>query len=257
MYLDTSWGKVFYEFCEGKNPIIFIHGAGCNIKVWEEVINRISGKVPYLLIDLPLHGKSRVDEDILTRLNSISDYGDFILEIIDKLSLSEFLVCGHSMGGAISLDLLARKDTRIKGGIIVSSGAVLRVNPVLFEGLKSNPEDTLSKVSRLAIAKDAPNELFIRVFELFSSADLKVVYRDFLLCDRFDLRNKLEEIEVPVLIVVGSDDVMTLPKLSEELSNKIPKSKLEIVEGKGHMLPLESPDNLAELIVNFWKELTK
>ncbi len=258
MYTKTSLGNIYYEYTTGSVPIVFIHGAGCNSSVFSDVVNGLGNDTPYLVLDLPLHGKSRGDLNVfLDSINSVTDYGDFILDLLGNLGIERFIVAGHSMGGAIVLDLLTRNLPGIVGGVVISSGAKLSVNPMIFEGLKADFEGTVRKISRWAIAKNSSDEIYNRVLEIFLSANREVIYRDFLICNRFDVRDRLKDIEVPVLVVVGSLDVMTPVGLSEELSTNIKNSRLTVIDSKGHMLPIEAGEVLAGLLSDYRREILK
>jgi len=66
---------------------------------------------------------------------------------------------------------------------------------------------------------------------------------------------EIEKIQLPALIVCGRQDRLTPVKYSEFLNKKIVGSKMEIIEGAGHMLMLEAPQGLSEVILNFLRSL--
>ena len=68
---------------------------------------------------------------------------------------------------------------------------------------------------------------------------------------RHDTRNKLAEIKIPTLIMVGKDDELTPPKMAEELSSEMPGSKLQAFEQGGHGLYWEIPDLFNETVLDF------
>lgn len=68
-----------------------------------------------------------------------------------------------------------------------------------------------------------------------------VTLGDYEACDRFDVMSRLGEIDVPTLCIMGAQDRMTPPKYTEYLHEHIKGSRLEVIEGAGHMLPLERP----------------
>jgi len=74
-----------------------------------------------------------------------------------------------------------------------------------------------------------------------------VTLADYEACVRFDVSARLSEIEVPALCIVGSEDHMISPEYSEELHRGLANSDLRVIQGAGHMLPLEQAEvyNLA------------
>ena len=65
--------------------------------------------------------------------------------------------------------------------------------------------------------------------------------QDYEACDQFDVMARVGEIVVPALCVVGAEDRMTPPAYSQYLHEKLRNSRLNIVEGAGHLLPFEEP----------------
>ena len=70
--------------------------------------------------------------------------------------------------------------------------------------------------------------------------------------NHFDGRQNLSDIQCPVLIVNGTEDLLTPHALSEELNHQINRSKLEWIHGCGHMIPQEKPDVFAQLGIDFF-----
>ncbi len=68
---------------------------------------------------------------------------------------------------------------------------------------------------------------------------------------RHDTRNKLAEIKIPTLILVGKDDELTPLKMAEELSSDIPGSELKVFEQGGHGLYWEIPDSFNKAVLDF------
>jgi pimeloyl-ACP methyl ester carboxylesterase len=89
-------------------------------------------------------------------------------------------------------------------------------------------------------------------------ADIRpsVLHGDFLACEAFNVMDQLEKIKAPALIICGTEDRMTPLKYSEFLRDRIANSRLEVLDGAGHMLMLERPDVTAGLISRFMDELS-
>ena len=79
----------------------------------------------------------------------------------------------------------------------------------------------------------------------------EVLYGDFLACDRFDIMNQVERIDLPTLILCGNEDEMTPVKYSQFLHQRIKGSRLEILPSAGHMVMMESPVAVNEKIKEF------
>jgi len=70
-------------------------------------------------------------------------------------------------------------------------------------------------------------------------------------CDRFDVVERLGEIGTPTLAIVGTEDVMTPPKYSSFLGERMPDARVEIVDGGTHFVFAEYPDAVNQAIADF------
>ena len=83
----------------------------------------------------------------------------------------------------------------------------------------------------------------------------EVTLGDYEACSGFDLGERVGEIAVPVLVVAGADDMMVPPESSEELHRAIPGSRMVVVPGAGHMLPMEQPDEFNRVLGEFLRSV--
>ena len=130
--MPTAAGIYYAQFDEGHKdqpPIILIHGAGSSHLIWPSEIRRLVGQ-RVLAVDLPGHGKSTG-----VGLQSISSNADQIVEFLAALGLYQAVFVGHSMGGAIALDLAIRHPNQVAGLGLISTGAYLGVDAGFLENL--------------------------------------------------------------------------------------------------------------------------
>ncbi|HEX7562659.1 MAG TPA: alpha/beta fold hydrolase, partial [Bradyrhizobium sp.] len=111
-------------------PLVFVHGAAGSHLVWGRQV-RVLGEITHAVaIDLPGHGRST-----LPGRNSIEDYGQVVLGLLDALGFERAVIVGHSMGGAIAQTLALSRPDRVAGLGLVGTGARLRVLPAIIDGL--------------------------------------------------------------------------------------------------------------------------
>jgi pimeloyl-ACP methyl ester carboxylesterase len=82
-----------------------------------------------------------------------------------------------------------------------------------------------------------------------------VLYGDFLACDAFDVVDHLKKICVPTLLICGSEDRMMPPNRSEYLRDEIEGAQLHVLEGAGHMVMIERPEEVASLLTDFLEQI--
>jgi len=196
--------------------------------------------------DLPGHGHSNG-----TGRAKIADYADWLLAFLDALSVEQATLAGHSMGGAIALDLALRHPDRVAGLILIATGARLRVLPAILEGLLQDFEATLDLIVRSAFGPEAPESVVRLSRQRMAATSPAVLHDDFRACDAFDVRDRLGQIQVPTLVICGTADQLTPAKYAAYLQEHIPGASLVLIEGAGHMVMLEKPDVVAEAVAHF------
>uniref|UniRef100_A0A7C4S5C3 Alpha/beta hydrolase n=1 Tax=Geoglobus ahangari TaxID=113653 RepID=A0A7C4S5C3_9EURY len=229
-------------FVQGDGKILFVHGAGLNSNVWKNLLSL------GFAVDLPGHGKS-VARDI----KSLKDYAEVLVEVVERLETP--IIAGHSMGGAVVQEYL-RIGGKAEGVVLISTGARLPVNPKILESLKQDFEGTVDKLVNWMFHKDFENKIVKKfVKDIILNTGVEITLRDLYLCSKFDLTECYPEIEIPTLIIVGNEDVMTPPYLSEYLREKIPKSRLSVIHDAGHMVFLEKPNETNIILREFLKDV--
>lgn len=232
-------------------PLVFIHGAGGTHLHWPPQVRRMSGQRIFAL-DLPGHGKSGG-----VGSQSIADYAGAVVDFLDAARLNAAVFVGHSMGSAIALTLALDFPKRVLGLGLVGSGARLRVHPQILESAAS--EATFPLAIKLINDAEFGPSVDPKVKELAARqmAEIRpaVIHGDFLACNEFDVMQRLDEINVPTLILCGTEDVLTPMKYSEYLRDRIPNARLLAFPGAGHMVMLERPLDVAQALSDFADEI--
>lgn len=241
-----------YYFVHGEDlydrpPVILIHGGGGSHLSWPPQVRRLSGQRVFTL-DLPGHGKS----EGLGR-QDIAEYGTAVIEFMKAVRLSAAVMVGFSMGSAIALFLALQHRRRVLGLGLVGGGAKMRVASSTLE-MAASPA-TFPAAVRIIIDNSYSSAVDPRLKELAIEQMMEtrqaVLYGDFLACDAFDVMDSVKKIHLPTLLVCGSEDRMTPPNRSEYLRDQIEGADLHIVEGAGHMVMIERPDEVAGPLTRF------
>lgn len=228
-------------------PLILIHGAGGSLLSWHPYLRRLADVNVYAL-DLPGHGKSQGESRA-----SIEAYADDIFAFMQALGLETGILAGLSMGSGIALTLVLKYPHMFQGLSVLGGGAKLRVAKPTLE-MTENPETFSSAVETIntnCFSDYAPQELVQLSRQNMLNMSPANLAADFRACDQFDVSNELRRIQIPTLIICGADDKMTPQKLSQFLNQQIPNSELHILEKTGHMVTLEQPERVANLLTRF------
>ncbi len=233
----------------GEGPaMLFIHGSGCNCRMWERQREYLHSSMEVVLVDLPGHGRSPGDG-----CDSVKEYADAIYGSMERLYPRGYYVAGHSLGGAIAMSLALFHPSVIEGVVLIGTGARLRVLPGIIEGLLKEEERTLADINSLSFSKGAPRGVRDEALGIMMGCRAEIIRKDFVACDRFDMMGSVASIEVPALILCGEEDALTPVKYSRFLKEKMTGSQLVLIEDAGHMVMLEKPDEANRAIELFVK----
>lgn len=227
-------------------PIVFIHGAGGSALSWlpQKVYFERSNQV--ILIDLPGHGGSGGSSS-----DSIDAYAEALGNALDSMGGSPAYIAGHSMGGAVAMQLAVSRPSLARGLILIGTGARLKVHPEILQGILRDKEATARTILDTAFSDVVPSALKDKVFTDYMKNDALTIFNDFTACDGFDLMGGLDAITVPTLIVCGTADRFTPPKYSHYLAAGIPGAQLELIADAGHMVMIEKPAEVNTAIEKF------
>lgn len=251
-YVTIAGEKIFYlKRARGEEEsLLFIHGAGESHRLWGHQVQHVKAVNTYA-VDLPGHGRSAGEGR-----QSIAAYGQFVLSFLDALGLAGVTLVGHSMGGAITLHLALHCPARLRGIVLVGTGARLRVMPAILDGLREDFPKTVRLICRYAYASQA-DEALVRQGEVEMLQNRpEVLHGDFVACDQFDVMERLGEIRCPTLVICGGEDRLTPPKYSTYLRDHIAGAQLILIEGAGHMVMVERPTVTSRAISQFISTLS-
>ncbi len=184
------------------------------------------------------------------------------LEAMAEAILAEsppaFAIAGISTGGCCALLVEKLGGDRVTGLCLVGSAANLDPDG-LGDGLMAL-EDTMRheefdrvKQALIPLFLNADNQRSMSMLALLDTmAETVGVERGLqqlaALREGGDLRDALRRITCPTLIMCGAEDTLMPPALSREVTSNIRRSKLVIIEEAAHLLPLERPETVAEMM---------
>jgi len=247
MYLTIEDKKIYYNIKKsGSNrAIIFVHGSGGSSYTWKNQLN-LAIDYDLIALDLPSHDKSDDFSDLSLHL-----YVDVVNRLIKSFDYENVILCGHSLGGAIVQQYYFTYPKEVSGLILFNTGGRLRVAPFILKSLKTNYQEFMDSLPAGAFYRATTKETIELYIQEASKISADVTYKDFKICDDFDVLSKLNTIEVPCLIIVGKQDQLTPVKYSEFFRNNIKNSELHIINKAGHMVMLEKPNEVNQVIENF------
>ncbi len=233
-----------------KPTLVFIHGAGGAGDFWQAQVEGLSERANTVAVDLPGHGSSRAPGR-----QTIEAYARDVIEFMSPMDLPNPIACGVSMGGAITLQLLLDYPQQFRAGILLNTGARLKVAPVIFDTIENNFDEYLKMIGKLVASKGADPRHLERFREIAAACGPQVTRGDFKACNQFNAIQRLGSITLPVLIVSAEDDRLTPPKYAEFLEQNIAGATRVHFRNAGHILSVERPDALNRAVIRFLDDL--
>lgn len=206
-----------------------------------------------LAVDLPGHGKSGG-----VAQQSIRAYTEQMMEFITALGLYQAVFVGHSMGGAVALDMAVQHPEHVAGLGLISSGAYLGIETAFLEDL-ANPltvPAALQYFAARAFSGQANPALTERCMCVMRETRTSVLYGDFSACASFDVREAVARIEAPTWVIVGAEDQLTPVAYAHFLVDRIAAARLQMIPNTGHMAFLEQPARVAQGLQQFLAALS-
>jgi len=241
-------------------PVVLVHGLGSDHTVWGGVAPLLEENFRVLAVDLRGHGRSSKPPGPY----SMKLFSNDINQLLKSLNINQAHFMGQSMGGAILQQMALEHKDKITSLTLISSFACVdsHLNAIFKELL-----DILSK--------EAYNTFFDRCLELANTPEFIEKNREFFreardlmektssipalketinACLEVNFLDSLKNIDASTLVIAGREDVFTPPYHAEKIKNRILNSKMEVMDGVGHNLLVEKPQDTYELIYEFLKK---
>ena len=183
----------------------------------------------------------------------IRELSDIVAATVDSLDVESLVVCGNSLGGLVAIDLCSREPHFARGLVLAGSAGLFERSPI--KGLPSRPDE---RFVRSTIGTIVQNQDLV-TDELVKHWHDSVQDRDYV---RFILRvsratrdrsveRELGKLDLPTLIVWGSDDEITPPSTGEEFQRRIKGAELSFIDDCGHAPNWEQPQAFARALEQF------
>jgi 3-oxoadipate enol-lactonase len=226
-------------------PVVLVHSAGADHRMWERNLPAVRDRFRLIRYDARGHGRS----DIPPAPYTLDDLGTDLVAMLDALGVASAHVVGASLGGLVALWLAVRHPDRVRRAVLAGAAARFGTPEVWEERAGAVRRGGTEAAVDLVMGRFF-SERFRR-----EEADVVAGFADVLrrqspegyvgtclaLRDA-DVRNEISGIRAPSLIVVGDEDVSAPPSDAEVLRAAIPRARLIVLEGAGHLCTVERPD---------------
>jgi len=244
-------------------PIIFVHGFPLNHQLWEPQLSGLKETMHVIAPDLPGHGKSEARSGAYLMNLVADDVNGFI----DALGISEpVVICGLSLGGYMLGQFYQKYGKRLSGLIFTatraspdSEAARLNRDRLVALARQSGPqavvEDVLPKFMSPKTYQRRP-ELVDEVRGIMRTTSLDGMVADLLgMRARPDTHDLLRKVNVPSLVIHGTDDQLIPLSEGERIKDTIPGARMCVIPEVGHLPNLEQPELFNQAVIEFIQQL--
>lgn len=243
-YRSTSFG-------DGP-PVVYVHGSGGSHRVWAAQYGP-NGVGPAAAVDLAGHGDSD-DVDTEPGEPTLEAYADDVRAVAKEIDAR--VLVGNSMGGAVAMWVALERDLPLDALVLCGTGAKLGVADELLEALSSEFDGALEALHEPDVLYHEPDEELVEGSRaLFRATGRRVTERDFRTCDAFDVRDRLDGIELPCLAITGEHDGLTPPRFHEYLGEELPDCEVELLTDAAHLSMQERPAAWNEAVEAFLRDV--
>ncbi len=242
------------DFDPGRPTVMFIHGAAMDHTVWV-LPSRYFARhgINVMALDLPGHGRSGGKP-----LESIEAMADRVAAVLDAAGVESAALVGHSMGSLVAFDTARRHGNRVSALALVGSAVPMAVSDPLLDASRADSHDAIDMLTYWGYSREAwlgGNEnpglwMVGGTLRLLERAAPGVLHVDLAACNAYRVdAGKEPAIEAPTLMILGNRDIMTPPRNAAALRAMLPNSNACILDGSGHSLMMERPDELLDALI--------
>jgi 2-succinyl-6-hydroxy-2,4-cyclohexadiene-1-carboxylate synthase len=248
-------------------PLVLLHGFLANHKDWQETVKTFKENYYCIVIDLPGHGGSVINESN----DSFEGCAAQINAILDSLNLECCHLLGYSMGGRIALYTILSYPDRFQSFIMEGSCPGLKTKEEQEERVKqdayiakriekekNNFRGYLDKWYEQPFFKSLKDDPVKYEFFLESRLEnnpMQVAYalRVFGIGAQISLWERLAEVKVPVCLIVGEDD-SKFYCFAEDMKKRFKQAELYVISVCGHNVHIEKTEEYVRILSNFLKK---
>ncbi|HVL96643.1 MAG TPA: alpha/beta hydrolase [Solirubrobacteraceae bacterium] len=257
---------------DGAPPLVLLHGWPQHFYAWRHVIDRLRGEYRIYAPDLRGFGWSDAPGGAYSKMGLATD----VVELLDRLELETCTLAGHDWGGLVGFLAALREPERVErlaafsiihpwvhltpptpGAVVRASYQYVLATPYVGELAQKVGGAALQALLRASSGSgfewdDEALDLYAGAFRRGPHARAaSALYRTFLLRELPQFvagRYANRTLEVPGVLATGSGDPAVTPDRLANLERNAPNMTTEVLEGAGHWLPEERPDEVAALI---------
>jgi len=257
-FAEFGQSRLYYEVAGAGEPtLILLHGGMLDCTMWDEQFELLARSHRVVRYDASAHGRSILPPE------AYWDHADLRV-LMDHLGIDRAILVGLSMGGRVAIDMALEEPSRVQGVVAISSGLGgyrfgsnfhLNNRKMMIAAWKSGDFDAVVEAFQREWTDGpfrAPDEVDPKVRErvrMMARGTVQSVMEGRSLFP--PAIERLGELDVPMLVVVGELDMPGIHEIADLLVAANPQAELVAIPGVAHMVNLEAPERFNELLLGF------
>lgn len=234
-------------------PLVLLHGLASSMGLWAGLDQSQLGDIEIISYDLRGHGASDKPGGAHTLAKHTAD----LKGLLSALHIQHAVLAGHSLGGMIAMELAATAPDMVAGLALLDTTATFpqETRNLFFEMASSASfngmaaiTDQLLKLSFTAQFMEANAKMVATIRKGMLASDAASIAAAARMVAKVDLHARLASMHCPTVVIVGAQDELAPPPLSEALVAGIDGAKLHVLPDCGHAAPVEQAEKVTQLL---------
>ena len=248
--------EIAYERVGEGPPLVFVHGAAADGRIWQPQLAALAGEFTVVAWDEPGAGRS---SDVPAGF-ALADYASCLAALIEALALGPAHVAGLSWGGTLAQELYRHHAELVATLILADTYAgwkgslsedEVRARVAGARRMLEVPAEDFDPTLPGLFAGDPPSEFVPLLEEIAVAVRPESLRAQLLMMAEADQRDLLPRIRAPTLLIWGELDARAPLGVARQLEQAIPDSKLVVIPEAGHVSNLEQPERFNDAVREF------
>ena len=247
--------ELYYETAGEGPPVLLLHGLGSSVRDWENQIPELSRSYRVIVCDVRGHGRSGKPPGPY----SVAQFARDVAELLRSLQAAPAHIIGLSMGGMIAFQIAVDFPDLVRSLVIINSGPAmvlkkfsqkagvqLRFFIVRWFGMR-----TMAKLIGKRLFPDPGQQRLLETFvDRVAENDPRAYLDSIRAINGWSVADRVSQIRCPVL-VVSSDHDYTPVEVKRAYAAQIPGSVVTVLTNSRHAAPIDQPEQLNRVILDF------
>jgi pimeloyl-ACP methyl ester carboxylesterase len=253
--------EIAYDDVGSGLPVVFLHAFPLNRTMWDPQIGALVGECRCIAIDFRGLGESMGRPPY-----TMDRYADDVAGVLDTLQIQRAVIVGLSMGGYVAFALWRRHRERVRAFVLANTRATadtieaMERRRALIEIAETRGSTGVANMQIAGLVGKTTREKRPDIYDathrmIAQAPPCGVIGGLEALIARPDSTATCGTMDVPVMVVTGDEDVITPPSEARLLASAIRASRVEVLQGAGHLSNLERPAAFNTVISEFLASL--